>query len=290
VNIHPTAVVSPSARLAPGVVVHPHCVIEAEVTIGEGCILENGVVIKSGTTLGKNNHIFDGVVLGGLPQHARMPEHPGRLVLGNHNTLREHVTIHRAMHEGAATVIGDHNLLMVNVHIAHDCRIGSHTIMANNAMLAGHVAVDDRAYLSGAVGVHQFCRVGAYAMVGGQAHVVKDIPPFVTIDGASTLVVGLNQIGLRRNGFTHEQIDQLKAAYRLIYRSGLKWSEVLARLAVEFPTGPAAQFLEFFKGGRRGFTPERRMPKASTIKLRGEALPDADSATEPEIGLIVKAG
>jgi UDP-N-acetylglucosamine acyltransferase len=201
VRIHPTAVVSPLARLGPGVIVHPFCVIEADVTIGEGCVLHNGVVVKSGTTLGQHNQVFDGAVLGGLPQHAHMPEHPGRLVIGDRNTLREHVTIHRAMHAGSATTLGDHNLLMVNVHIAHDCQVANHTIMANNAMLAGHVTIADRAYLSGAVGIHQFCRVGSYAMVGGQARVVKDIPPYVTIDGATTLVVGLNQVGLRRNGF-----------------------------------------------------------------------------------------
>ena len=208
----------------------------------------------------------------------------GRLTIGDDNTLREHVTIHRALHAGTATTIGNNNLLMVNVHVAHDCQVGNHTIIANNAMLAGHVELADRAYLSGAVGIHQFCRVGSYAMVGGQARVVKDIPPFVTIDGASTLVVGLNQVGLRRNGFTSEQIDEIKAAYRLIYRSGLNWSEMLQRLAQEFSEGPAAQFLPFFQGGRRGFTPERRMPKPGTLRLSD------GRSEESELEVKAKAG
>lgn len=274
-KIHPTAVVSPRAEIAPDVVIHPGCVIEADVSIGAGCVLECGVVIKSGTTLGRENHIYERAILGGLPQHTRMPKQAGRLTIGDGNTFREHVTVHRALHEGTATKVGNQNLLMVNVHVAHDCQLGNHLIIANNAMLAGHVTVDDRAYLSGAVGVHQFCRIGAFAMVGGQARVVKDIPPFVTVDGGSTMVVGLNQVGLRRNGFSQEQIDELKAAYRFIYRSGLRWSEMLERLSIEFPTGPAAMFAEFFRGGRRGFTPERRLPNPSTIRLCGEDVLDA---------------
>lgn len=269
-SIHPAAVVSPLAKIGQDVVVHPFCVIEAGASIGDGCILESRVVVKQGTTLGRNNHIYEGAILGGVPQHLRMPEEVGSLVIGDSNTIRENVTIHRGLEAGHATVLGDHNLLMVNVHIAHDCRLGNHTIFANNAMLAGHVSVDDRAYVSGAVGVHQFCRIGRLAMVGGQAHVVKDVPPFVTVDGKSTYVVGLNQVGLRRNGFSREDIAQLKAAYRLIFRSGLRWSEMLERLAAEFTSGPAAQFHEFFTGGKRGFTPERRLPKGSTIKLTEE--------------------
>jgi UDP-N-acetylglucosamine acyltransferase len=150
-------------------------------------------------------------------------------------------------------------------------------------MLAGHVTVDDRAYVSGAVGVHQFCRIGRQAMVGGQAHVVKDVPPFVTVDGKCTFVVGLNLVGLRRSGMTAADINQLKAAYRLIYRSGLRWTEILERLAQEFATGPAALFHEFFSGGKRGFTPERRLPR--TYKLK-----DEKTAEPADVELRVKAG
>ncbi len=268
-RIHPTAVVSPLAHIGQNVVVHPFCVIEADAVIGDGCVLDTRVVIKEGTRLGCNNRVFEGAVLGGLPQHLRMPPQVGELVIGDSNTIRENVTIHRGLESGHTTYVGSHNLLMVGVHVAHDCHLGSNIIVANNTMLAGHVAVEDRAYISGAVGVHQFCRIGTLAMVGGQAHVVKDVPPYVTVDGKSTFVVGLNLVGLRRAGHNYEQIEQLKAAYRLIYRSGLPWQDMLARLNTEFPAGPATAFHGFFIGGKRGFTPERRMPR--TLRLHEDA-------------------
>ena len=170
----------------------------------------------------------------------------------------------------SATTVGSQNLLMAGVHIAHDCRVGSNTIFANNSMLAGHVEVEDRAYVSGSVAVHQFCRVGGYAMVGGLARVVKDVPPYVTIDGNSGFVVGLNTVGLRRNGFSNEEIGQLKAAYRLIYRSGLRWQQILDRLQSEYATGPASHFAEFFAGTTRGIVAERRIPPATTLKMPEE--------------------
>lgn len=270
VHIHPSAVISPDAQLGDSVEIGPFSIIESGVVVGDGCKVEGHVTIKSGTILGPGNHIFEGAVIGGVPQHLHAPPESGRVVIGASNTIRENVTIHRAVQPDHQTVIGDHNLLMINVHIAHDCRLGNRTIFANNVMLAGHVEVEDQAYVSGAVGVHQFCRIGRMAMVGGQAHVVKDIPPFVTIDGASGFVVGLNLIGLRRNGFSNAEIGQLKAAYRLIYRSGLSWREVVERLPQEFEEGPATRFHEFFSQGTRGFTPERRMPPSPTIKLRSD--------------------
>ncbi|MHB1035318.1 MAG: acyl-ACP--UDP-N-acetylglucosamine O-acyltransferase [Pirellulales bacterium] len=273
-STHPLALVSPAAKLGRDVAIGPFCVIESGVTIGDECILESHVIVKEGTTLGPRNHIFEGTILGGLPQHLKMPDRPGDVVIGAGNTIREHVTVHRALEAGHVTAVGDNNLLMVNVHIAHDCRIGSHTIFANNAMMAGHVTVDDRAYVSGAVGVHQFCRIGSFAMVGGQAHIVKDIPPFVTVDGLSSCIVGLNLVGLKRAGTTTAQILRLKAAYRLIYRSGLRWTEILDRLRDEFSEGPAARFHEFFSEGKRGFIQERRLPPNAVIKLRREQLKD----------------
>jgi UDP-N-acetylglucosamine acyltransferase len=273
VNIHPTAVVSPKARLGQDVEIGPFCVVEPEASLGDGCILESRVTIKRGATLGKHNRVFDGTVLGGLPQHVHVPDVTGSLLIGDGNTLRENVTIHRALAEGQATVVGHHNLIMVNSHVAHDCRLGDYCILANNVMLAGHVQVDDRAYVSGAVGVHQFCRVGRLAMVGGQAHVVKDVPPFVTVDGVSTRVVGLNLVGLRRAGFQPAEIAQLKAAYRVIFRSGQLWETILAELSHEFTSGPAAEFAAFFRHNRRGFTPARQMPEVPTIKL---PTPDAE--------------
>ena len=167
------------------------------------------------------------------------------------------------------TIVGDHCLLMANAHVAHDCRLGDYVIVTNNAMLAGHVIVGDRAYISGAVGVHQFCRVGELAMVGGQAHIVKDVPPFVTVDGQSSYVVGLNQIGLRRAGCDLRAVEQLKAAYRVIYRSGLMWAEILERLKEEFregwpptsiPSWPPPSAASFPSGGCRQAPPSSCKP------------------------------
>ena len=283
-KVHPSAVVGPNATIGRNVEIGPFCVIESETRIDDGCKLAAGVVIKSGTTLGRDNQIFEGAVLGGLPQHINVPDKPGKVLIGSGNTFRENVTIHRSLEEDEATIIGENNLLMVNVHIAHDCRLGNNTIFANNTMLAGHVTINDRAYISGAVGIHQFCRVGTLAMVGGQARIVKDVPPYVTIDGTSGCVVGLNQIGLRRAGYSSRDIAQLKEAYRLIYRSGLAWNEILAGLEEEFSQGPAARFHQFLSSTTRGIVFERRLPPGATIKLRREGEDDTQQRPRLKAG------
>jgi len=271
VHIHPLAVVHPEAKLGQDVVVGPFAIVESDVTLGDGCRLESRVVVKSGTVMGPKNHLYEGAVLGGLPQHLRCPERVGRLVIGSENTFRENVTVHRALIEGHATIIGSDNMLMVNAHVAHDCHIANNTIITNSALLGGHSIIEDRAYLSGAVGTHQFCRIGQLAMVGGQAHIVQDVPPFVTVDGRSSAIVGLNVIGLRRAGFTDDDVMQLKEAYRVIFRSGLPLAEIMGTLGQRFHSGPATAFLEFFENcGQRGFIRERRMPRRATIKMRSD--------------------
>lgn len=269
-RIHPTAVVDPAAVLGSDVQIGPLSVIEGDVVIGEGCQILHHVVIRNGTTMGPGNTVCEGAVLGGLPQHVHVPEKPGRLVIGSGNTFRENVTFHRAMAEGSATVIGDNNLFMVNTHVVHDCRVGNHTIFANNSMLAGHVTVGDRAFFSGAAAAHQFCRIGTLAMVGGQAHINKDVPPFVTLDGLSSHVVGLNTIGLRCAGLKSDDILQLKQAYKIIYRSALAWNEILQRLQDDFREGYAAQFYPFLSATTRGIMTERRMPPGAIVRLRNE--------------------
>jgi UDP-N-acetylglucosamine acyltransferase len=291
VNIHPQAWVSSSAVIGAEARIGPFCVVEPGVSIGPRCILENGVVVKQGTILGAENHVFDGAVLGGLPQHIHMPHNPGNVVIGSGNTIRENVTIHRALESAHVTSIGNHNLLMVNAHVAHDCHVGDNTIITNNVMLGGHVTVEDRAYLSGAVGVHQFCRIGSLAMVGGQAHLNKDVPPYVTVDGLSSYVVGLNQIGLRRAGFDAVAIQELKAAYRVIYRGGLTWSETLKRLKTEFAEGPAAAFYKFLAATTRGIVGERRPPPAATLKLRADTESAGEASGEESLpGVRIIAG
>jgi len=268
VHIHPLAVVSPQAQIGCDVQIGPFAIVEEDVVIGPGCRVGGHAVIKSGTRLAEGNAVGESAVLGGLPQHVRCPAETGELVIGPGNVFREFVTVHRALKPQTATTIGEGNYFMAGAHVAHDCRIGDHVIVANNVLLAGHVAIEDRSFLSGAVAVHQFCRVGRMAMVGGHARVVRDVPPFVTIDGLTGEVVGLNLVGLKRNGFTQDQIVVLKQAYRTVYRSGLPWREMLARMEQEFSDGPAAAMVQFLHGGTRGFSQERRRPPGVTLKLR----------------------
>ena len=276
-RIHPTAVVDPTAQVGQDVEVGPFCVIERDVVVGDGCRIAAHVVLKQGTRLGRENEIAEGAVLGGAPQHLRYHDGFGQLVIGDRNIIRENTTFHLGLTPSCATVIGNDNLVMVNVHVAHDCHIGHHTILANNVVMAGHVSIGDFAYLSGAVGIHQFCRIGSHAMVGGQAHVTKDVPPYVTVDGQTTRIVGLNLIGLRRRGFDPVMLRQLKEAYRAIYRRGLKWTEVLEVLRDEFQTGPAAEFLPFFSASQRGVLPERKMPAGAVVSVN----PVESNADEP---------
>lgn len=277
-SIHPLAVVSPHAELGNNVRIGPFCVVEAGVVLGDGCHLAGRVTVKSGTILGRDNLVLEGTVLGGMPQHIHMPEHPGVTEIGDGNVFRENCTVHRALEAGHATRIGNRCLMMVGAHVAHDCTVEDGVIMTNGSMLGGHVDVGTKAYISGAVAVHQFCRVGRLAMVGGLSRVIRDVPPFVTLDGGTAMVVGLNKVGLRRAGFTGSEFAQLKSAYRVIYRSGLTWQEMLDTLRVRFPIGPAAEFLPFFLGGKRGFVQERRTPPGAIVRLMRDEADDASIA------------
>ena len=278
-QIHPTAVVDPSAHLGQNVCIGPFCVVEAGAVIGDGCTLEARCVVKSRVALGRSNVIGEGAVLGGKAQHLHEHQPGGALVIGDNNRLRENVTIHRGWANDAATMIGDNNMFMVGSHVGHDCRIGNHCIIVNHVLLGGHVTIEDRAYLGGAAGVHQFCRIGRLAMIGGLAKVTQDVPPFVMVEGGGfTQVVGLNKVGLRRNGYSPADVIQLKEAYRVIYRQGLRWQEVLAILEEQFTTGPAALFYSFLKQGKRGFVQERRISRKATLKLIDPALDEIDDA------------
>ena len=268
VQIHPLSSVSSKAKIGHGVIIGPFCVIEKGVELGDGCVLESRVSIKEGTFVGENNHFCEGAVIGGLPQHVAVPDECGQVVIGSENTFRENVTVHRAMKESNATIVGDNNLLMVNVHIAHDCRLGNNIVMANNVMIAGHVTIGSKANISGAVGVHQFCRIGEYAMVGGQSHITQDIPPYVTVDGLTSNIVGLNMIGLRRGGFSAEDIKQLKEAYQIVFRSQLPWREILKTLEEQFTKGAVVELTRFLAGTTRGIIREGRHRSAVTnLKL-----------------------
>lgn len=256
-QIHPSAIVHPTAEIGQDVTIGPFCVIEENTEIGDRCHLNAFVSIKAGSKLGPDNKVHEHAVIGGAPQHLRAGADLGEVQLGTGNVVREFVTIHRGLAPGKITTIGDNNLLMVQAHVGHDVRIGNNTIITNNVLLGGHAIIEDRAYISGNVAVHQFCRVGRNAMVGGQARVVQDVAPFVTVDGCTSLVVGLNIIGLKRNGFSPEQLSDLKRAYRIIFRSNLGNREALDRVRREFPESPAVHFAEFLAESERGFVQAR---------------------------------
>jgi UDP-N-acetylglucosamine acyltransferase len=276
VGIHPLAVVSPEARLGVGVSIGAFAVVEGDVALGDFCTVASGAVIKAGVTAGCHNEFGEHCVIGGAPQHVARPGEVGRVVIGDHNVFREHTTVHRALKPDAATIVGSHNYVMSGAHFGHDAVVGNNVICANAALLGGHVVVEDRAFVSGAVAVHQFCRIGRLAMVGGHARVVQDVPPYMLLDGQSGCIVGLNIVGLRRSGHGADDITALKSAYRLLYRRGLPWKEVLEALDEEFPAGPVVQLRQFLGSGTRGFAQERRAPPTTTLKLR---VPDEDAAT-----------
>jgi UDP-N-acetylglucosamine acyltransferase len=258
-------------------------VVEAGVVLGDGCQLASRVTVKSGTILGRDNLVLEGTVLGGMPQHLHMPECPGTVEIGDGNVFRENATVHRALEAGHVTRIGSRCLFMVNAHVAHDCTVADHVVLTNGTMLGGHVEVGERAYLGGASAVHQFCRIGRLSMIGGMARVIRDVPPFTMLDGDTAMIVGLNKVGLRRAGFATSEITQLKAAYRVIYRSGLMWQEMLETLRQEFPAGPASEYSEFFSGGKRGFVQERRTPPGAVVRLvRDDAEDAAEAAPQQE--------
>lgn len=281
VQIHPLSYISPKARIGRDVQIGPFCVVEKNVEIGNGCRLESRVTIKEGTILGENNHICEGTVIGGLPQHVAVPEECGVVTIGSENVFRENVTIHRALEKSNATLVGDYNLFMVNGHVAHDCRIGDNVVLVNNTMVGGHVTVGNRANLGGAVGVHQFCRVGAYTMVGGQAHVNQDVPPFMTVDGLTSNIVGLNMIGLRRSGFSAEDIKQLKEAYHIVFRSELPWNEILKQLDERYEKGAVKDLAQFLASTSRGILREgrNRQNNAPVLKIHKYDDENGDSPT-----------
>jgi len=270
----PFAAVSPDAQIGNNVEIGPFCFVESGVTIGDGCKLASHVVIKSGVTIGENNQFGEGSIIGGFPQHISAQPPFGQIRIGDGNVFREHVTVHRSVKESGTTLIGNENYLMVNAHVAHDCVIGNNNILVNNVMLGGHVVIANRVMLGGGAAVHQNCRVGSLAMVGGQAHIVRDVPPFVTVDGLSSRIVGLNSIGLRRSGRNSEDIKILKGAYFSLYRSNLTWEETLQFFQDNYSTGPVAELTQFLLTTKRGIVRERA---TSPSQLRVVESDEADN-------------
>src|SRR5215213_1717064 len=252
-DIHPTAVVSPRARIGVGVRVGPYAVIEEDVTVGDGCEIASHVVIKRFTTLGCRNRIYEHAVLGGEPQDVKFRDEESRLVVGDDNLIREGVTLHRASGEGCETRIGSRNFMMIGTHVAHNCLIGDDNIFANGVALAGHITVEDHVFLSNNVGCHQFVRLGRYAMVGGKSKIVQDVLPFFITDGNPARVRGVNSVGLRRADFSDEARRALKDAYRMLFRSATPIEEALVQLG-QLDDEHVSHLVSFIRGSKRGFT------------------------------------
>jgi UDP-N-acetylglucosamine acyltransferase len=253
-KIHPTAIISPDATLAEGVEVGPYSIIGPDVHIGKDTVIGPHAVVESQTDIGEGNRISQFASIGGAPQDLKYKGEKTRVVIGNHNTIREYVTINRATTSDiGVTIIGDHNLLMAYTHVAHNCKLGNRIVMANAANLAGHIHVEDFAIIGGLSGVHQFTRIGAHCIIGGASAVTKDVPPFVMASGNFAKLFGLNRIGLKRRGFSDETIAALKEAYRIVFRSSMLLAAAIRKVEEEVEDLPEVrQFLEFIRKSERG--------------------------------------
>ncbi len=253
--IHPSAIIHPNARIGADCEIGPYCVIGEHVELGDGCRLHSHVVIDGHTRLGKQNEVFPFAILGKQTQDLKWKGGVTRVEIGDHNTLRECVTVHSATSETDATVLGSNNHILAYCHIAHDCQLGNHIIMSSYAGLAGHVVVGDHAVIAGYVAVHQFCRIGKLAMIGGCSKVRQDVPPFMLADGSPAETVTINKIGLERNGISEEGINALRAAYKLLFREGLTISNALIRIEQELAPLPEIQHLvQFVRASERGIS------------------------------------
>lgn len=250
--VAPTARVHPEAVVGPGCVVGEFCVIESDVTIGKRCRFEPYVYVKRWTTMGDDNEISAGTVLGTDPLDKAFTGDRSYLRIGHRNRIREHYTVSRGTKPESETIIGHENYIMTSGHIAHNAVIGDNTVIASCALVAGYVEIEDRAFISGGVVVHQYSKIGSLAMVGGNTRVNLDVPPYFLYSGFDVTPVGINLVGLQRAGFSGEDISILKRAYRLLYRSGLKLADALDRIERECDSGRARHLVAFIRSSQRG--------------------------------------
>jgi UDP-N-acetylglucosamine acyltransferase len=252
--IHETAVISPEARLHDKVKVGAYSVIGPEVEIGESCEIGHHVVLDGPLKMGAGNRVFPFASLGLEPQDKKFGGEHSILEIGDGNTIREYVTINRGTEMGGGvTYLGHHGWIMAYCHIAHDCRVGDHVTMSNGATLGGHVVVKDYANLGGLTGVHQFCRIGEYAIIGGHSMVTQDVVPFSMVAGNRAKLAGVNYIGLDRHGFTSAELEQINQAYKIVFKSGLTRDDALAKLNEGFPESRYIRILiDFIQTSERG--------------------------------------
>lgn len=255
-QIAPTARVHPDAQIGAGVVIGEFAIIEQDVAIGAGTILEPYVYVKRWTTLGERNQVSAGTVLGTDPLDKHFTGERSYLRIGDGNIIREHYTVSRGTAPESETVVGDENYIMTSGHIAHNCRIGNRTVIASCALVAGHAVIEDDAFISGGVVIHQYSRIGRLAMIAGNTRVNSDVPPYFLYAGYNVEAKGLNLVGLKRAGFTAADIQALKAAYRILYRSRLKLEIALERIEADVPGEPVLRLVEFIRSSKRGICRE----------------------------------
>lgn len=253
-QIHPSAVVEEGAIIGENVKIGPFCYVDSKVEIGDDTELTSHVVVKGPTQIGKGNRIFQFASIGEECQDLKYKGEDTRLIIGDNNMIRESVTMHRGtIQDAGLTQVGSNNLFMINAHVAHDCVVGDHCIFANNATLAGHVKVENNAIVGGMCAVHQFCRIGAHAMLGGGSIVVQDVPPFVMAQGNHCAPFGVNIEGLKRRGFEKPQIHAIRRAYKAMYRSGLTLAEAKTEMEKDVEAFPVVQhLLDFLSDSTRG--------------------------------------
>lgn len=252
-DIHPTAQVSEYAELAPDVKVGPYTVVEGNSKIGAGTVVKAHVFIGEDTTIGERNVIYQGAIIGSLTQDLKYEGGRTYLEIGDDNIIREYVTMNRGTAPETKTSVGSNNSFLAYTHIAHDCIVGNHIIMSNLSTLAGHVCVEDAAVIAGYVGIHQFCKIGRMAMVGGMSKVTKDVPPYIKVQGNPAKVFGLNSVGLERNGVDKQERRILRQAYNLLYRSGYNVSQAIQEIKSDLELTPnLKELLEFLEKSERG--------------------------------------
>ena len=256
-RIHPTAVISPEAVIGDNVEIGPYAILEGLVNIGPDCVIRPHACLIGPLTMGRGNTVYSGAILGEKPQHLKYNNEATSVEIGEGNIFREHVTVHRGTTHSWKTVIGNHNFFMVHSHIAHDCVIGNHCLLTNGSMLGGHCLMQDRAILAGNAACQQFVRIGRLAMLGGVSGSTKDIPPFMIQQYIDT-VCGVNIIGMRRAGMTHQQIDAVRQAFRILYRDRLVLPAAMAKLEKELGDIDVIQeLLTFLHGCTKGISPMR---------------------------------
>ncbi len=252
-RIHPTAVIDPSAQIGENCEIGPYCVIGANVELGPECWLQHHVTLSGPSKFGRDNRFFAFASIGQQTQDLKYAGEPTYLAVGDANTFREFVTVHRGTAPGSITRVGSGGNFLAYSHIAHDCLVGSNVIFSNNGTLAGHVEVGDHAIIGGLTAIHQFCRIGAYALTGGCSKIVQDVPPFMIADGNPAKVRSYNKVALERHGFSEETHRVIKEAYRLIYRSALNLQQAVEQIRADLPETPElAQLVAFVTSSPRG--------------------------------------